>query len=62
MADILSGGFFAGKKTYIVMFTAIIGAVGAYLTGDLNLIEAGTAVLAALGLGGLRDAIKKIIP
>jgi len=60
MADIIKGGFMAGKKTYIVMGLAILGAIGTYLTGDTTLIESGGVILGALGLGGLRDGIAKL--
>ncbi len=37
-----------GKKTYVVAALAILGAVGAYLTGDMTLAQAIQAGITAL--------------
>jgi len=37
--DISRGGFLAGKKTYITAATGILTALGAYLIGDMTLVE-----------------------
>jgi len=60
MANVIEGGFLAGKKTYIVMIMAVLGAVATYLTGETSLIESGSAILAALGLGSLRAGVAKL--
>ena len=52
--------FLKGKKTYVIMAIGVLTAVGAYLTGDLTLIQAIQAVLGALGLGALRGGVSKI--
>ena len=38
IANITTGGFLAGKKTYIAAVTGVVGAVGAYLVGEITLI------------------------
>jgi hypothetical protein len=51
-------GRFSGYKTYIVAGLAILGAVGAYLDGDIGKVAAGQAILTAvLGLT-IRHGIK----
>lgn len=49
-----------GKKAYIVMIAAIIGAICAYITGNMTLVQAIEAILAALGLGAMRSAVGKV--
>ena len=49
-----------GKKTYLVMIAAILGAIAAYSTGDMTLIQALEAIMAALGLGALRSGVAKV--
>jgi hypothetical protein len=39
MANIINGGFLAGKKTYISAGMGIISAIATYLYGELNLVE-----------------------
>ena len=41
-------GKFKGKKTYITAGVAIIGAVAAYLVGDLALAETSQLILTAV--------------
>jgi hypothetical protein len=41
-------GKFKGKKTYITAALAVIGAVAAYLTGDLNIADASQVILTAI--------------
>ena len=60
MASIMEGGFLSGKKTFIVSAVGAIGAVAAYLTGEMGLMEALPLLLGALGLGTIRDAISKL--
>jgi hypothetical protein len=49
-----------GKKTWIVVIAALLYAVGGWLTDSLSSKEAIEVVLGALGLGGLRSAVKNI--
>ncbi|MAF95888.1 MAG: hypothetical protein CMM60_09080 [Rhodospirillaceae bacterium] len=57
MSDISTGGFLAGKKTYITAITGIVGALGAYLVGDMNLIEAFQVVWPLISVAFLRKGI-----
>ena len=50
----------SGYKTYILMVTAIIGAIVAWSSGDLTLIQMIEAIIAALGGITLRAGIKKV--
>ena len=49
-----------GKKTYLVVIISILTAVVSYLNGSLDLAGLVTAILASLGLGGIRSAIGKV--
>lgn len=57
MSDIATGGFLAGKKTYITAVTGIIGAVGAYLIGEMTLIEAFQVIWPLVSVAFLRKGI-----
>ena len=57
MIDISTGGFLAGKKTYITAVTGIVGALGAYLVGDMNLIEAFQVIWPLITVAFLRKGI-----
>ena len=46
-----------GKKTYITGALAILAAIAGYVTGDLTLVQAVTAGIAALQTMNLRNAI-----
>ncbi len=37
--QLLTGGFLKGKKTYITSGLGILGAIGAYLSGDMGLTD-----------------------
>lgn len=39
MAKFLEGGFLKGKKTYVTGALAILGTIGAYLVGDIGMVE-----------------------
>ena len=60
--DFLSnvGVWLSGKKAYLVMVIAVLSAILAYANGALTIIQMGSAILAALGLGATRSAISKI--
>lgn len=47
-----------GKKTYFLSGAAILGAIGAYLGGELQAMEAIYTILGALGFTALRDGMK----
>lgn len=60
MSDITSiatGGFLAGKKTYITAVTGIVGAVGAYLVGEMTLIEAFQVIWPLITVAFLRKGV-----
>ena len=57
MADIATGGFLAGKKTYITAVTGIVGAVGAYLIGDMTLVEAFQVIWPLITVAFLRKGV-----
>ncbi len=48
--------FLQGKKTYLVCLIAILAAILAYLNHQIDLIQLGEAILAALGGASLRSA------
>lgn len=57
MTDISTGGFLAGKKTYITAITGIVGAVGAYLVGEMTLVETFQVVWPLIAAAFLRKGI-----
>ncbi|MGH8335974.1 MAG: hypothetical protein ACRETL_03945, partial [Gammaproteobacteria bacterium] len=48
--------YLQGKKTYLVCLIAILAAILAYLNHQIDLIQLGEAILAALGGASLRSA------
>jgi hypothetical protein len=63
MADINTGGWLSGKKTYIVAITTILSAIGSYLVGDASLATTiqfvVTAVLGMTIRSGITTEVKK---
>ena len=56
---IFTGGFLAGKRTYIIGIILIIQALGGYVLGDLSLsqlIDKLPEILGGMGLMTLRAA------
>lgn len=51
-----------GKKTYLIALIAILGAILAYASDNMSLKEMIEAILAALGISGLRAGISKGAP
>lgn len=51
-------GKLAGKKTYVVAFLTILGAIGGHLTGELQLNDAAQLVVTALLGATVRNGIK----
>lgn len=49
-----------GYKTYLVVALAAVWAIVGVMLGYLTVEQAVTIVLAALGTGGLRSAMKKL--
>ncbi len=58
MYDISRGGFLAGKKTYITAITGIIGAIGAYLIGEMDLIQTFQTVWPLITVAFLRKGVQ----
>jgi hypothetical protein len=56
MNKIISGGFFKGQRTYIVSGIGIVGAVGAYLVGDIDIFNALQTIFTLGGIYFLRKA------
>ncbi len=56
--DISRGGFLAGKKTYITAITGIIGALGAYLIGEMDLVQTFQAVWPLIAVAFLRKGVE----
>ena len=56
--DISRGGFLAGKKTYITAITGIIGALGAYLIGEMDLIQTFQTVWPLIAVAFLRKGVE----
>jgi hypothetical protein len=54
------GAWLQGKKTYLVMIAAILGAIAGYATGELTVVQMIQAIMAALGLGALRSGVAKV--
>lgn len=50
-------GALKGKKTYIVALLAVLGAVGAYLVGDMDAANAIQTALTAILAATVRNAI-----
>jgi len=57
MYDISRGGFLAGKKTYITAITGIVGAIGAYLVGEMELVQTFQAVWPLVTVAFLRKGV-----
>lgn len=51
--------FLDGNKTYIVALSIVVGAVAAFVQGEVTLVEAVAGVLNGLGLGALRAGVAK---
>ena len=58
MIDITRGGFLAGKKTYITAVTGILTAIGAYLIGEMTLVETFQAVWPLIAVAFLRKGVE----
>ena len=50
-------GILKGKKTYITGTLAVLGAIGAYLAGDVQIAEAAQLCLTAVLGMTIRDGI-----
>lgn len=51
---------FSGYKTYIAAFVGVVAALGAYLSGDVNLVDTAKIVLDAVLAVFIRLGIAKV--
>ena len=56
MKQIISGGYLAGRRTYIISGIGIISAVGAYLVGDIDVFGMLQTVFTLGGIYFLRKS------
>ena len=56
--DFSHGGWLAGKKTYITAATGILTAIGAYLIGDMTLVETFQIVWPLISVAFLRNGVE----
>jgi hypothetical protein len=56
---ILTGGFLAGYRTYLMAGLAVATALVGYADGDTDLVHTITNVVMGLGLGTLRAGVGK---
>lgn len=54
---VLSGGFAAGYRTYIMAGVLVVSALASYAVGDVDLMHTVQNVAMGLGLGSLRAAV-----
>ena len=57
--DLLHGGIFADKKTYIMSGMGILSAVASYLVGDSDVFVMLQAILTVLGIYFIRKSDNK---
>jgi hypothetical protein len=56
MNKIIHGGFFRGSRTYILSGVGIVGAIGAYLVGDVDIFETLQTIFTLGGIYFLRKS------
>ena len=54
---IMAGGMLAGKRTYIIAGAGIVSAIGAYLVGDVGLVEALNSIFPLAAIYFLRKGL-----
>ncbi len=59
MEKIINGGFLKGKKTYITTIIGILTAIGAYLIGEINLVNLLQTVFPLAGIFFIRKGMKE---
>lgn len=55
--NLFDGGMLAGKRTYIISAVGILTAVGSYLVGDSNILEAMNAIFPLAAIYFLRKGL-----
>jgi len=58
MSKLITGGWLAGRKTYVTGVLSVLGAVGAWATGDLPLPDLVQTVVPAVMLMTVRHGIE----
>jgi len=56
--NISRGGFLAGKKTYITAVTGIVAAIGAYLIGEMDLVQTFQTIWPLITVAFLRKGVE----
>ncbi len=56
MNKFISGGFLAGRRTYIVSAVGILSAIGAYLVGDSDIFVMLQSIFTLSGIYFLRKS------
>ena len=59
MSKVLSGGFFAGQRTYIISGVGILSAITAYLVGDENVFTTMNSIFTLAGIYFLRKSTQR---
>jgi len=59
MKKVLTGGFVAGHRTYIISGIGILSALGTYAVGDINLFEMMNSVFTLAGIYFLRKSTER---
>jgi hypothetical protein len=58
LKNIINGGMLAGKRTYIISGLGILSAIGAYLVGDTNLLDAISGIFPLAAIYFLRKGLE----
>ena len=56
--DISRGGWLAGRKTYITAVTGIVAALGAYLIGEMDLVQSFQTIWPLIAVAFLRNGVE----
>ena len=56
LTKIIKGGWLSGRRTYIVSSIGILSAIGAYLSGDINIFETMNTIFPLAGIYFLRKS------
>jgi hypothetical protein len=57
LSYVLTGGFAAGYRTYIMATVGVATAIAGYAVGEADLVHTIQNIAMALGLGALRAAV-----
>ncbi|WP_119679672.1 hypothetical protein [Indioceanicola profundi] len=57
MSKLITGGWFAGRKTYVTGTLTVLGAVAGYLTGELTLPDLLQTAIPAIMLMTVRHGV-----